>query len=167
MRKILVLLSAALLLAACSTPKYTYHFDHYNYNSGKRGVTPKVTVESLAQEPSLILDESTLVASSNEETVYIPEAKPAMTRQEAIAKYNSLTKEEKKEVKREIKKYVKETKEIKESQGAKALSGDLKWAAIFGIVGIVLLLVLGDLFWLGTIAILVGLFFLVRYLINH
>lgn len=168
MKKILVLLGASLLLAACSTPKYTYYFDHYDYNSGKKDVASKGPVQRLAQEPSLNLDEKTLVASASEEKIYIAETKPTITKEEAIAKYNSLSKKEKKEVKREIKKYVKENKSaVAEAKGTTGLSGDLKLAVIFGAVGIVLMIVLGDLFWLGTIAFLVGLFFLVRYLINN
>ena len=31
-----VLLSASVFLTACSSPKYVYHFDHYDYNSGKK-----------------------------------------------------------------------------------------------------------------------------------
>ncbi len=167
MKKIVTMLFAALFLAACSTPKYTYHFDHYDYNSGKKTMSSKEPVERLAQEPSLILDEQTMVASAAEEKVYIAEPKPVITKEEAIAKYNSLSKEEKKEVKKEIKKYVKESKKVVEAQGKSGVSGDLKLAVIFGVVGIVLLIVLGDLLWLGSIAILVGLFFLVRWLINN
>ena len=36
MKKYLLLIASVLLLAACSSPKYAYYFDHYDYNSGKK-----------------------------------------------------------------------------------------------------------------------------------
>ncbi len=30
-----MLFGAAVLITACSSPKSVYHFDHYDYNSGK------------------------------------------------------------------------------------------------------------------------------------
>src|SRR3989337_162878 len=36
MKKYVLLIASVLLLSACSTPKYAYYFDHYDYNSGKK-----------------------------------------------------------------------------------------------------------------------------------
>ena len=171
MKKYIALLIAVVIASACSSPKYTYHFDYYDYNSGKKKTQKQeviVSEEQPAAEPTIIIDEETLVASAKETDLYVAKPAPFITKEEAVARINTLSKEERKELKREIKKYVKENKkDIKEGKAAKAMAGDLKLAAIFGVVGIVLVIVLGDLFWIGTIAILIGLFFLVRYLINN
>ena len=172
MRKILTLLSAALLLAACSTPKYTYHFDHYDYNSGKKKVTPVKPSTDLvsASQETLALDEKTLVASSDERAVYVSEVKKeqVISKEEIVAKIKALSKEERKELKKEIKAYVKENRKVESvnsSNATSSLSGDLKLAAIFGAVGIVLLIIGGSvLYIIGAVALIVGLYFLIRYL---
>src|SRR5687768_11298725 len=38
MKKSLLLIASVMLFAACSSPKYAYYFDHYDYNSGKKKV---------------------------------------------------------------------------------------------------------------------------------
>ena len=43
MKKYLLLIASVLLLAACSSPKYAYYFDHYDYNSGKKKVETATT----------------------------------------------------------------------------------------------------------------------------
>src|SRR5688572_6617247 len=108
----LVLLGASVL--ACSTPKYTYYFDHFDYNAKKKPSAEKtiVVAEQPVQESVLTIDESALTASANEDAVVL--AKPApttsteMTKEEAIAKIESMSKEERKELKKEVKRYVKE-----------------------------------------------------------
>lgn len=170
MKKVLTVLSAALFLAACSTPKYTYHFDHYDYSSGKKNSIPvkqSTDLVSTSSIETLAVDEKTLVASTDEKTMYIAEEKKpqVVSKKEIADKINAMSKEERKELKKEVKKYVKESKNVKEAQARP--SGDLKLAIIFGVAGIILLIVLGDLLWLGTIAVLIGLFFLIRWMINN
>jgi hypothetical protein len=83
-----------------------------------------------------------------------------------------MSKEEKKafrkEAKAQIKQYVKAAKSGDKTQMAeasKALDKDLKLAAIFGAVGIVALLIGGDVFWvIGGIALLIGVVFFVMWL---
>ncbi|HEU5289810.1 MAG TPA: hypothetical protein VFU05_04145 [Cyclobacteriaceae bacterium] len=175
MKKYSLVLLGAIVLAACSTPKYTYYFDHYDYNAKKKTSAEKTVVvaEQPVQESVLAIDESALTSSTNENEPVL--AKPAsttsvtLTKEEAIAKIESMSKEERKELKKGVKQYVKESKkDIKEGKATKAMPGDVKLAAIFGVIGIVLLIIGGDaLTIIGSVALLVGLFFLVRWLINN
>lgn len=171
MKKLLYFFVSVLVVTSCSSPKYTYNFDYYDYNSGKKKPVLKETVAS-AKESPLTVDESTIVASAKEDVVYEPQAAVApVSKAEAVAKLKSMTKADRKELKAELKKYAKESKKsssVKEGQGTMGLGGDLKLAAIFGAIGIVLLIIGGDaLSLIGGISLLVGLFFLIRYLINQ
>jgi hypothetical protein len=168
MKGYLFTLIAIVILSSCSTPKYTYHFDHYDYNSGKR----KKLAEAAASAEAIshtVIDKQTLVASSNENEVYLTKPAPAVSKEEAIAKINSMSNDEKKELKREVKKYVKENKkEIKSGKSTKELENDVKLAAIFGAVGLVLLIIGGDVIYiLGAVALLIGLYFFIRWLVRQ
>jgi hypothetical protein len=60
---------------------------------------------------------------------------------------------------------MKKSNVVKSESSAKALSGDVKLAAIFGVVGLVLLIIGGEvLYILGAVALLIGLYFFIRYL---
>lgn len=168
MKGYLFTLIAIVILSSCSTPKYTYYFDHYDYNSGKKKKLAEVANSPEAISPT-VMDEETLVASANENEVYLTKPAPAISKEEAIAKIKSMSKEEKKELKREVKKYVKENKkEIKAGKSTKELENDVKLAAIFGAVGLVLLIIGGDvLYILGAVALLIGLYFFIRWLIDQ
>jgi hypothetical protein len=169
MKKYAFLFFTVATLVSCSTPKYTYYFDHYNY--AKKDLTPEaiVTVQEPIQESPLILNENTLVASVNEKVVYVAEPTPTIAKEEAIAKISSMSRDEQKELKKGVKRFVKENKkEIKNGNTAKALESDVKLAAIFGAVGIVLLIIGGDvLYILGAVALIVGLYFFIRLLIRQ
>jgi uncharacterized membrane protein len=169
MKKYIAPLLALLVISSCSTPKYTYHFDYYDYNSGKKKAQSQpvtVSVERPAMESTIVIDEETLVASAKDHEVYVAKPAPVVSKEEAVAKLNSLSREEKKELKKEVKRYVKENKKaIKEGKAPTALENDVKLAAIFGAVGIVLLIIGGEvLYILGAVALLIGLYFLIRYL---
>lgn len=159
-------LLALFVLASCSPSKYTYNFDYYDYNSGRK---PRKEFSTQAvHKPVLLIDEKSLVASSKESEVYISKPTPPMTKTEAKARVKSMSRAEREELRIEIKNYVREVKKsnIDNSENAsKALTGDLKRAVIFGAVGLVLLIIGGDvLFILGAAALIVGLFFFIRYL---
>src|SRR3989337_4578543 len=69
MKKYLLLLASVLLFAACSTPKYAYYFDHYDYNSGKKKIeTPKTQLSHInlatPEMSPLQLDEQAVPASA-------------------------------------------------------------------------------------------------------
>ncbi len=65
MKKYLLLIASVLMLTACSTPKYAYYFDHYDYNSGKKK----------AKNPKTIIAQNMLAT---------PEMSPLQINQEAV-----------------------------------------------------------------------------------
>jgi len=107
-RKLLYLLSI-VLLASCSAPKYTYNFGSYDYNAGKRKVAQaevnnQNSVSALQEEQAAPLD---LTASTVEGTTAVTEPGLAQSTQPEgqnllSAKYNELSKEEKKEFRKEV-----------------------------------------------------------------
>lgn len=170
MKKCILFIVGIMMMASCSAPKYTYYFDHYNYSAGKKNHETLLKTEQ--QKSVLAIDESTLTASVKEDETYVAETapeSPSITREEAVSKIKSMNKEEIKELKKETKRFVKENrKEIKSGQSTTALENDVKLAAIFGAVGIVLLIIGGEvLYVLGAIALLVGLYFFIRWLIHQ
>lgn len=182
MRKDLLLAGTLLLATACSSPKYTYHFDHYDYNSGRKNESAVVQNNVPASEATpLSLDENSLTASTSE-VVPTPEPAPTVTSPEEARsilakKYNSLSKTEKKEfrqtAKKQLKAYVKATRNgdrAAAEDAVKAMDYDLKMAIIFGAVGLTLSLFGGvsEAFWiLGVIAIVIGVVFLVKWLVRQ
>jgi hypothetical protein len=175
-----------VVLASCSSPKYTYHFDHYNYKSGKANKGDDKIVEASGQtevfpEP---VNEQTLLATNSEAGIVTadintgyhetPGIREAQKINETTA-IPALTRAEKRELRKEavksIKEYAKAVKAgdtDKADKMAKAMDADLRWAAIFGAVGIVSLIIGGDVFWIiGAAALIVATVFLVRYLIRQ
>ena len=68
--------------------------------------------------------------------------------------------------KRELKKEIKKMKKDPTPKAAKSVGGDLRWAAIFGISGVVLLIVGGEVLTIiGSLALLVGLIFFIKWII--
>jgi hypothetical protein len=179
MRKHLLLVGAVVLAAACSSPKYTYHFDHYDYNSGKKKIQPAATVQESAVASVATPQDEAIVAPAEFITAETGDLTPTVDAQKAAADlaktYKSMTKEEKKafrkEAKAQIKQYVKAVKSGDEGQIAaakQAMDKDLKLAAIFGAVGIVALLIGGDVFWIvGGIALLIGVVFFIMWLVRQ
>lgn len=157
MKQYLLLIISVLFLAACSSPKYAYYFDHYDYNSGKKDVLTPTTELSGAVLPApslspLSLDEKAVTASAEsrirpvERFETAPMAKDMSGEQALLAKkYSSLTREEKKEFRKEVKSIVKEAikakkegKSIESIAEVHAMDHDLKMALIFTVVAIVL-----------------------------
>ena len=172
MKNTLILLSV-LIIAGCSSPKYTYKFDHYDYNS------PKSSAHRLEKErTSPELDPATLSAST--EPVHVDTKKSATVEsQKAVVteKYSSMTKADKKEFRKEVKAHIKSYAKamkkgdvVKANQEINQMDNDLKLAIIFGAVGLTLSLFGGinEAFWiLGVIAIVVGVVFLVKWLVRQ
>jgi hypothetical protein len=148
-----------------------YYFDHYEYKTARKDQTK--TESQMEISPSEVLAppaEETLIASADE-SVVTPEptkAKVALAKEEAIAKINNMSKEERKEFKRELKKDMKELKKLKKdpsTSSTKAMGHDMRYAAIFGSIGIVLLIIGGDVLTiLGAVALIIGLYFFIRWL---
>lgn len=180
MRNLAFILIAIGVLASCSTPKYAYKFDHYDYNSGKAPAKISDGPEEALFSP-LVIEEPVFSASTSR-NVMPTQASQTLTsnktESEVLAKnYKSLTKTERKEFRKEVKKefknYVKAVKNGDHVQVTKATSvmdNDLRMAIIFGAVGLTLTLFGGvnEAFAiLGVIAIVVGVVFLIKWLLRQ
>lgn len=181
MKKYLLLLMSVLLLAACSSPKYAYYFDHYDYNSGKKKTeAPEThlsqnTITTPETSPLRINEES--VTASAETRIRNVENVPVAVKEKAALlekKYSSLSRAEKKEFRKELKSEIKKIVKAKKSGESvtsitdkMVMDHDLKMALIFGIVGIVLSAFGGvnSIFWiLGVISTVIAIVFLIKWL---
>lgn len=188
MKKYLLLVAGVVFLASCSSPKYAYYFDHYDYNSGKKKVETSdaqlVQTNFATPVPEmspLQINQDNLTANA-ESRIRNVEKIPMVVKEEVLMdqkalleqKYTSLTKAEKrafrKELKSEVKSIIKAKKngeDIKSIMEKKAMDQDLKMALIFGVVGILLSAFGGvnSIFWiLGTVAVVIGLVFLIIWI---
>ena len=182
MKKYLLLIASVLLLAACSSPKYAYYFDHYDYNSGKKKVetaTTQLTGTNIVtpELSPLQLDGEAVTASAESRIKPVEKpAAPEMVKEKALLekKYSSLSKAEKKEFRKELKSEIKKMVKAKKSgesinsiADSKAMDSDLRNALIFGIVGIVLSAFGGvnSPFWvLRVISTVIAIVFLIKWL---
>jgi hypothetical protein len=171
MKKVIATLMLAGIFAACSSPKYTYQFDHYDYNSGKKATVSVMPEVTATQDVSpLIIPQESLVAASEKSAP--AQLSISSEQKKSIAqKIASMSREERKELKQNLKTEIRKiTKAKKNLDGStvketKVWDNDLKFAAIFGAIGIVLLAIGGDvLIVLGAIAMIVGLVFLIMWL---
>jgi hypothetical protein len=178
MKNILLFALGLLLLAACSTPKYAYYFDHYDYNSGKKKspVTDVADLQSkdIAPINPLLIDQPSLVASTEAKIVSKPVPSIAADKTLLNKKYSSLSKEKKKafraEVKTAIKDYKKLKKEMKSGNSVKetqVMDYNLKMAIIFGAVALTLSFFGGvnSIFWIvSVVALVVGVVFFIKWI---
>lgn len=183
MKNIITLLASVLLLAACSAPKYSYYFDHYDYNSGKKKAqaeksdlavnAPQATAGT--EESPLTLEKETVVASvANDAAAPVKREVPVMEKITAGKKYTDLTKAEKKEFRKALKTEVKQYMKAKKSgdNGAstadtKALDYNLKMAIIFGAIALTLSFFGGvnSVFWiLSVVSLVVGVVFFIKWI---
>ena len=175
MKKLLYLTLAVVMLASCSAPKYTYHFDTYDYNSGRRAVQAPAqqTGPFTSGTETLSADASPAVTPVSDRAID-QQVITSETAALVAKKYSDMNKLERKEFRKEVKEQMKAyAKAIKNGDGVKAtaatavMDNDLKLAIIFGAVGVTLSLFGGisKAFWiLGVIAIVVGIVFLVKWL---
>ena len=168
---------SVMLLASCAAPKYSYNFDYYDYNSGrKKAEAEKLLAQAEApqtvvvEEASpLLITEENVVASAAEKAPG-PVAKPAAS--PIAKKYSDMSKSEKKElrkaVKTEIKNYLKNNKgDGQVSKETKALDYNLKMAIIFGAVALTLSFFGGvnSVFWIASvIALVIGVVFFIKWI---
>jgi len=167
MKSKLLYLLAMLILGACSSPKYAYNFDYYDYNSGKKAKKAEISASQElpavnAQQLLASNDDAMIVDATTAQGVVAPSVEVKKT-------YLQMTKNERKEFKKDIKNYIKEKKEsIKAAKSTNAMDNDLKLAAIFGAVGLVALIIGGDVFWIiGGIAMIIGVVFFVKWLVRQ
>jgi len=168
-------IGAMVILLSCSSPKYTYNFDYYDYNSGRKESSEIQSTKSVT-EP-LKIDKSELVATVDPKVVANPDAVSSMN-EEAFSKSTSsikdLSKTEKKQLRKELRHYVRNHKSLSTSvdEGAsvnatKQLDNDLKLAIIFGAIGITFAILGGinTVFWvIGVVGLIVGLVFFIRWI---
>jgi hypothetical protein len=103
MKHLLFLVVSVLLLAACSSPKYTYNFDRYDYNSGRKKADAEKALAtalpvSTDEASPLILNEESVVASADGATIA-----PAAAVKPVTKKYSDMSKTEKKELRKKRK----------------------------------------------------------------
>ncbi len=175
---------AVLFLAACASPKYTYHFDEFDYNKGRSKASTETATANAAPEASVVAADplkvhaETLVASADNSNLILPPSSVAAASETSVAEespatsYKDMSRAERREFRKEakalVKTYIKAKKagdEVKAAEAAQAMDHDLKMAAIFGAVGIVALIIGGDVFWIiGGIALIIGVVFFVLWL---
>jgi hypothetical protein len=176
MKIILFLFLAIIMLAGCSAPKYTYNFDYYDYNSGRKATVEPVT----AALASPLEHQQSFEPSASSTMVSLPEKLESVARREQSAsakKFGDMTASEKKAFKKEVKEHIKNYKQsIRKGEAGQmpeamnAMDNDLKLAIIFGAVGLTLTLfgAINEAFWiLGVISIVVGVVFLIKWLVRQ
>lgn len=160
MRKIYSLIALGLTVA-CSTPKYTASFQNYNRTVSQENV---VVAQPVLEKMEPINPQELVASTSNR----------VVAKEEVKKTYLQMSKSERKELRKELKAKVKAiVKERKASnvesvQATKSIDNDLKLAAIFGAVGLVALIIGGNVFWvIGGIAMIIGVVFFVKWLIRQ
>lgn len=169
MKKILYVLSA-LMVVACSSPKYTASFNQYdpqvNYHPLK-----KVTVESQAKSVSPEEVQVPVLASTANAPIEVKAEKSADVRKTYVQMNKVERKALRSQLRSDIRTYVKAQKAnlgLESVSATKALDNDLKLAAIFGAVGIVALIIGGEVFWIiGGVAMIIGVVFFVKWLVRQ
>lgn len=163
MKTKLLALVALIMAASCSAPKYAYKFGYYDYQAGKRAAQKEAQVVAVASTNEVV--------ASTEATPVVAEASvaPVVTEKKGAT---AMTKAEKKafvkEVKKEIKVAKHQVKKMNAAQSAQSMDNDLKIAAIFGAVGLVGLIIGGNVFYIiGGIALIIGVVFLVKWLMRQ
>lgn len=178
MRRIFLFIAILLVISSCSISKRPYFFDHYTVTAprGKEAdsIKPSDIVQAQAAHHTakaevFMADAGSVVPEVKHE---IRSSRAAVPKAEVRAVTRS-TPASAKELRRNLKEVKKELKnKLKaETPGAvKEMDYDLRMAIIFGAVGLTLSLFSGisAAFWvLGVIAIVVGVVFLVRWLLRQ
>ena len=165
MKTKLFALLVLIIGASCSAPKQAYYFGYHDYQAGKRAA------QKLEQ---LTVTSNEVVASTN--TAVAPTvieqstSVPVEANKDVVSTTPAEHKTFMKEVKKDIKAAVKKVKKMNTIQSTQSMDHDLKLAAIFGAIGIVL----GALFsvnniigFIGFVSIVIALVFLVKWLMRQ
>lgn len=173
-----LLFGAVVFLTACSSPKYTYNFDQYDYSIGKRSVNEASEVSPLTIHHDSPVSASTTAPVARVEQRVVGSTKRTNQSAEAlVVKYQSMSSSEKKafrkELKKELKNYsrtapskVEGVESVKRTKAFDTFSG---LAILFGGAGIVMIMLaaVSNVFWvLGAIAFVIGAFFFVKWVSN-
>lgn len=171
MKKLLYVCVVAIVASACSGPKYTASFNYFNKPINNQTSTKSVTV--VDEQTKVVAQPEQLLASTSSTSP----VELRVPKEEVRGNYIQMTKTERKAVRThlrsEIKTYVKEQKKnlgIESSNATGAWDNDLKMAAIFGVVGLVLTSLWGAseiLGVIGAVAIIIALVFLIKWLVRQ
>jgi len=165
-----------LFLASCSSPRYTYNFDYYDYNSGRKDLPKTHINESLltSKTEPLKLDKNELMAATGTDVVTNSRHSSSVSADVTAKAYKELSRSEKKQLRNELKDYIKNHSkklktgdEVASVNATKELDTDLKMAIIFGAIGITFAVLGGvnTVFWvIGVIGLIVGLVFFIRWI---
>jgi hypothetical protein len=167
-----------LFIASCSSPRYTYNFDYYDYNSGRKDLPNTHVNESLLANKTepLKLDRNQLVAAADPDILKNSRPSSSVSKDASTATkaYKELSRSEKKHLRNELKDYIKNhskklkaVDEVASVNATKQLDDDLKLAIIFGAIGITFAILGGinTVFWvIGVIGLIVGLVFFIRWI---
>ena len=119
MKKIAITFVVLCTLAACSTPKYAYYFDHYDYQAGKRKQSAAnmpqqeaaIQTEPAMQEPA----EEIVLASAGTDLRSVKEARTPVAGHSKKG-LPSISREERKKIRKDIREVIKTYKhDIKKS----------------------------------------------------
>ena len=177
--KFLQLISlVVLLLTACSSPKqYSYHFDRYDYNSGRKSEPVVVELPDVSS-PIVISKDDALTADLKNEPAIIKKEISQSDFKAAREAYKAMSKDERKAFRKAVVSELKEIKKVKKTTDLKTADGvesvkateqfDLfsGLAIIFGGAGIVLITLanISNVFWIvGAISLVVGAVFFVKW----
>ena len=113
-----------LFIASCSSPRYTYNFDYYDYNSGRKELPNSHVNESLLANKTepLKLDRNQLVAAADPDNVKHshPSSSVLEDASTATKAYEELSRSEKKHLRNKLKDYIK-------NHSKKLKAGDNIW----------------------------------------
>ena len=165
-----------LILASCSSPRYSYNFDYYDYNSGRKELHHTHSNESslATNVDPLKLDRNELVATAELHDKKSSQPYVAENKQASGRTVKDLSRAEVKRLRGDLKNYIKEhSKKLKSGDevanvnATKQLDNDLKLAIIFGAIGITFAILGGinTVFWvIGVVGLIVGLVFFIRWI---
>ena len=157
---------AIVALASCSTPKYTYYFDHQNPRAGRISHPEKeMSVPSI--DPLMLSAATSAVPVTFAETT-----KPLTPAKKTYAQMNKVERNALRNyLKKEVQIVVGVHRKLGSVESAKATQGmdnDLELAAIFGAVGLAGLIMGGDVFTvIVALALLIGVVFFVKWIIRQ
>jgi C-terminal processing protease CtpA/Prc len=165
MKKIIYITLLTVLASACAGPKYTMSFYRYDKPEQKQ-VAEKPAVSEMPEAAPVLASAATVAVDLK-----------ASPRAAESKNYLQMSKSERKvvrqQLKSDIKSYVKEHRKhlkVESVQATQAMDHDLKMAAIFGAIGIVL----GAFYsasniigFIGFVAIVIALIFLIKWLVRQ
>lgn len=173
MKTKLFIVLAIVVLASCSTPKYTYKFDYHDYNAGRK---EKQAMKEVAAnpgpveiQPEMLTAEAPVTALQETSPTQIETAAPK-------AAPLTMTKAEKKQMVKEFKAAVKKAMKnpssiLEKDESTKAMDYDLKMSLIFLIVAIVAGAFYGIAPWVtyivSTVAFIIAVVFFIKWLMKQ